>query len=78
MARAYKELERAGYFTGKRGGGTRVLPQPETHTTRASLIEEHARAYLTEVTRLGGTPEQALAAVQALLSADSSEGDHQQ
>ncbi|GAA1290217.1 GntR family transcriptional regulator [Planotetraspora silvatica] len=70
VARAYRELERAGYVSGKRGGGTRVLPQPEPQMTRADLIEQHARAYLTEVARLGGSAEEAVEAVQAAAHAD--------
>ncbi|WP_214103416.1 hypothetical protein [Acrocarpospora catenulata] len=73
VARAYKELERAGYVTGKRGGGTRVLPQPEPQTTQAELIEQHARAYLAEVARLDGTAEQAVAAVRTVIATVSTE-----
>jgi DNA-binding transcriptional regulator YhcF (GntR family) len=70
VARAYRELERAGYVSGKRGGGTRVLPQPEPQTTRADLIERHARAYVSEVARLGGSAEEAVEAVRAAAHAD--------
>ncbi|MFF4991867.1 GntR family transcriptional regulator [Streptosporangium saharense] len=69
VARAYKELEQAGYVTGKRGGGTRVLPQPEPQAARAELIRDHARAYLAEVTRLGGSPEEAIAALSNAVAA---------
>ncbi|WP_067176811.1 GntR family transcriptional regulator [Microtetraspora niveoalba] len=66
VARAYKELEQGGYVTGKRGGGTRVLAQPEPRTARETLIREHARAYLAEVIRLGGTVEEAVATLKDL------------
>ncbi|MFF4772778.1 GntR family transcriptional regulator [Microtetraspora fusca] len=66
VARAYKELEQGGYVTGKRGGGTRVLAQPEPGPAREELIREHARAYLAEVVRLGGTAEEAVAALTEL------------
>ncbi|MGI5157054.1 GntR family transcriptional regulator [Microbispora sp. CA-102843] len=69
VARAYKELEQAGYVTGKRGGGTRVLPQSEPRTARAELIRSHARAYLAEVTRLGGSAEEAIAALSDVAAA---------
>ena len=47
-----------------------MLPQPEPQVTRADLIERHARAYLTEVARLGGSADEAVAAVQAAINAD--------
>ncbi|WP_228645090.1 GntR family transcriptional regulator [Microtetraspora sp. AC03309] len=69
VARAYKELEQSGYVSGKRGGGTRVLAQPEPRAARADLIRGHARAYLTEVARLGGSIEEAVAALSEVATA---------
>ncbi|WP_169949433.1 GntR family transcriptional regulator [Microbispora sp. H11081] len=63
VARAYKELEQAGYVSGRRGGGTRVLPRSEPGTARTELIRGHARAYLAAVVRLGGSAEEAIAAL---------------
>ncbi|GLW99245.1 GntR family transcriptional regulator [Microtetraspora sp. NBRC 16547] len=68
VARAYKELEQAGYVTGKRGGGTRVLPQPEPRMARAELIRSQARAYLAEVIRLGGSAEEAIATLSEVVA----------
>ncbi|MFJ2031811.1 GntR family transcriptional regulator [Streptosporangium sp. NPDC087985] len=64
VARAYKELEQSGHVTAKRGGGTRVLPQPQSQAARADLIRRHASTYLAEVTRLGGSVEEALTALR--------------
>lgn len=74
VARAYKELEQAGYVTGKRGGGTRVLPQSEPRAARAELIRNHAHAYLAEVTRLGGSPEEAIVALSNAVAASRTPG----
>lgn len=71
VARAYQELESDGYVQTRRGGGTRVAPQPGgAQRRRAALIEQRAREYVENVRRLGANVDEATAAVRAAFESD--------
>lgn len=67
VARAYRELEAAGYVVTRRGGGTRVAegPMPSSGAAR-SLLEDAARDYLARARALGAEPEQALEVLETV------------
>jgi DNA-binding transcriptional regulator YhcF (GntR family) len=66
VARAYQELEASGLVHTRRGGGTRVAPQPgATQRRRAALVRRRAEEYLDHVRRLGVSADEAVAAVEA-------------
>lgn len=68
VARAYQELEAGGYVTTRRGGGTRVAPQPGTTSRRrAAIVRQRAREYVDIVRRLGVEADEAIAAVRDAL-----------
>jgi GntR family transcriptional regulator len=72
VARAYQELETAGLVHTRRGGGTRVRPQPTpTAANRQRLLTQRTAAYVAEVRRLGITDQQALSAVATALAEPS-------
>ncbi|MEU4550051.1 GntR family transcriptional regulator [Nonomuraea dietziae] len=65
VARAYRELETAGYLRGRAGQGTVVrdiphLPEPE----RTARLADAARAYAAAVRELGIDVDVALAAAR--------------
>jgi DNA-binding transcriptional regulator YhcF (GntR family) len=69
VARAYQELEVGGYVTTRRGGGTRVAPQPGAASRRrAVIVQQHAREYVDSVRRLGVDAHEAVAAVRDAFS----------
>ncbi|WP_329107476.1 GntR family transcriptional regulator [Micromonospora sp. NBC_01699] len=68
VARAYQELEAGGYVTTRRGGGTRVAPQPgATSRRRAAIVQQRAREYVDSLRRLGVNADEAVAAVRDAL-----------
>ncbi|MEW9529567.1 GntR family transcriptional regulator [Microbispora sp. NPDC049125] len=69
VARAYRELEAAGYLRGRAGQGTVVREIPEmTETERGARLAEAARAYATAVRELGADIEAAVRAVRHQLA----------
>ncbi|WP_432991623.1 GntR family transcriptional regulator [Dactylosporangium sp. CA-233914] len=69
VARAYQELEVSGYVATRRGGGTRVAPQPgAVSRRRAVIVQQRAREYVDSVRRLGVDADEALAAVRDAFS----------
>lgn len=67
VARAYQELEHASLVQSRRGGGTRILPGPDSERDLAQLLAEHARQYVATGRRLGGTDQQILDAAHLAL-----------
>jgi DNA-binding transcriptional regulator YhcF (GntR family) len=66
VARAYQELEAGGLVVTRRGGGTRVAPQPgAAQRRRAALVRLRAQEYVDSLRRLGITADEAVAAVLA-------------
>jgi GntR family transcriptional regulator len=65
VARAYRELESAGFISSRRGGGTRVATRPPvlSDAQRSQLVHERARAFVRQAALLGADPQQILAAV---------------
>jgi GntR family transcriptional regulator len=69
VARAYRELESAGYLKGRVGHGTVVRDIPHmTESERVERLAEAARAYGTAVRELGVGIEAALRAVRHQLA----------
>ncbi|GII28239.1 GntR family transcriptional regulator [Planotetraspora mira] len=69
VARAYRELESAGYLRGRVGQGTVVRAIPEmTDKERDTRLAEAARAYATAVRELGVDLDAALLAVRRRLA----------
>jgi GntR family transcriptional regulator len=69
VARAYRELESAGYLRGRVGQGTVVRGIPEmAESERGERLEEAARAYATVVRELGVDIETALTAARHQLA----------
>ena len=64
VARAYRELEQAGYVRSRRGGGTRVAPAPPAVATPERALDDAAAAYLDRARVLGVTGEAAVEAVR--------------
>lgn len=64
VARTYKELEQAGYVRSRRGGGTRVAPEPPATATPQRALEEAAAAYVDRARVLGVAPDAAVEAVR--------------
>ncbi|GAA1284276.1 hypothetical protein Psi02_33840 [Planotetraspora silvatica] len=69
VARAYRELESAGYLRGRVGHGTVVRAIPEmTDKERDTRLAEAARAYATAVRELGVDLDAALLAARRQLA----------
>ncbi|GGT04191.1 GntR family transcriptional regulator [Planobispora rosea] len=65
VARAYRELESAGYVRGRVGQGTVVRAAPElAERERGERLTEAARAYATAARELGADLDSALTAVR--------------
>ncbi|MFF3441956.1 GntR family transcriptional regulator [Streptosporangium sp. NPDC002721] len=61
VARAYRELEAAGYLRGRAGQGTVVREIPQlSETERAARLADAARAYAVAVRELGVDVDAAL------------------
>ena len=69
VARAYRELETAGFVVSRRGAGTRVAEQPVTLTPaqRRAALAGLAGRYVEEARRLGSDPAEIADAVRAAL-----------
>lgn len=67
VARAYRELELAGYVSTRRGGGTVVAAVPPPGDTAHARLAGYAAEYVAAARRLGFTDTQLLAAVRAAL-----------
>ncbi len=71
VARAYRELEGAGFLVSRRGGGTRVGPRvdwrfdgPDPHApVLDEALDRLARGYLARALALGATSAQARSAL---------------
>jgi GntR family transcriptional regulator len=70
VARAYSELERAGFVTSRRRGGTVVSAAAEPSAViRDQQLDEAARAYALAVRRLGVPSNDAVRAVREQIGA---------
>ncbi|GAA2805540.1 GntR family transcriptional regulator [Crossiella cryophila] len=67
IARAYRELEQAGYVVSRRGGGTRVAAAPVRATADLATLAGYADAYVAQARRLGADDELLLDAVRQVL-----------
>lgn len=75
VARTYKHLESEGLVTTRRGGGTRVNRDPDTHPApaRAEDLAQEATAFVRRAWRSGATEEQIRQALDcAIKHADGS------
>lgn len=71
VARGYRLLDEAGMISTQQGRGTYVLdplPDQESAQLRRSLLIGQAQSYALEASRLGFTPDEALAAVQRAIA----------
>jgi DNA-binding transcriptional regulator YhcF (GntR family) len=67
VARAYRELEQAGYVTSRRGSGTRVVDQPPAASVDIDQLVEYAKAYLAQAHRLGADDQVAIETVRRVV-----------
>ena len=68
VARTYRELEREGLLSSRRGGGTRVSDTGRSAATdRRRLLDELARALVDRARDLGFTDEEISGAVRRRL-----------
>jgi GntR family transcriptional regulator len=71
VARAYRILDQAGLISTQQGRGTYIWDAPEPQTIdrlRVRELDEMARSFLSEASRLGFGKDEVLAAIQAGLS----------
>jgi DNA-binding transcriptional regulator YhcF (GntR family) len=67
VARAYQELEATAHLSTRRGGGTRVAPQPGG--SRDAIVRQHAADFAATMRRLRVTQAEATVAVQTAFMA---------
>lgn len=64
IARAYRELEQAGYVISRRGGGTRVAAQPPVTSVDLGTLTGYAETYVTRARQLGADDQLAVETVR--------------
>lgn len=70
VARAYRELEQAGWVVTRGRHGTQVQAPPTQRDPTGGALEEAAARYARTVRNLGASPEQAVSALQRHLVSD--------
>jgi DNA-binding transcriptional regulator YhcF (GntR family) len=71
IVRAYRALEHDGLVTGDRRRGTVVLERSTTSSERNSIIAAAARRYANDLAGINATADEAVAALQKALRAQS-------
>jgi GntR family transcriptional regulator len=80
VARAYKILDEEGLISTQRGRGTYIWEQAEPETAfklRQRSLEELARHYLEETSRLGCSQEEARQVLEAVIRMAQANGDEE-
>jgi len=73
VGRAYRVLDEARLISTQRGRGTYIWEKPTEATLeqlRRKSLEEIARDYLEQASRLGASPAEALAQIKKILTED--------
>ena len=78
VARAYRELESTGVVTTRVGRGTTVVARAfdARESSQERALQQAATQYAAAITSLGATREQAVAALDARLSASLAAAEH--
>lgn len=74
IVHALEELERRGITAVRRGLGTYIRDDLDPDMLKRALLEEAIREFLDEVTGLGLSPEEALAALKEVADVGAPEG----